>query len=97
LKFTPGLVLQRLLDGLFARNGDAVVANGVQEVDALAGGEDLLDPGVGQRLGDHGATDRVFVVPQTTLVLKNGKKQLSSDLQKVGKIEKPMHLGTYVP
>lgn len=64
-----GFFLQRSLDRLFAGNGYRVLADGVKEVDALTGGQNLFDPRQAQKFWNHRTPDRVFVVPQKTFIL----------------------------
>ena len=47
----------------------------VKEVDALARGQNLLDPGQCQELGDHRRVDGILVLPKMALFLslKNTK------------------------
>ncbi len=61
-------------DCFLAGNGDAVVAHGMKEVDALPGGKDLLCPRVSEKLWNHLRTDRVLVGPETTLILEKKRK-----------------------
>ena len=64
-----GLILQRLFHRFFSGNRHRIVTHRVKEVDALARGQNLLDPGQCQELGDHRRVDGILVLPKMALFL----------------------------